>query len=194
MFENYYDFISLSCPEAYEKPVIKYRSKHIIPNSKNIDLVLYNNYSYRNHLHRDSNPGQSFFCGCGLWFFVEANNYGLGAVSLSWLVFEVEELPSLELEPRSVFRDCGLCFWNLLFETKDFGFGALFSKYGIRRHWDPNPEQFFGILACVSGISSLKQRTEVFVLYFRTTGSTVTGTRTQNSFSGIWPVFMESLL
>jgi hypothetical protein len=155
---------------------------------------MYNDYSYRNHLHRDSNTGQSFFCGCGLWFFVEANNYGLGAVSLSYLVFEVEELPSLGLEPRSVFRDCGLCFWNLLFETKDFGFGASFSNYRIHRHWDSNPEQFFGILVCISGISSLKQRTVILVLSFLTTGTAVTGNRTQNSFSGFWPVFLESLL
>jgi vesicle coat complex subunit len=42
--------------------------------------------SYRNHIHRDSNPGQ--------FLLFETNNFALSAVLLSCLVSELQELPS----------------------------------------------------------------------------------------------------
>jgi hypothetical protein len=56
---------------------------------------------------------QNIFRGCGLFPEPSPNNCGFAAVLLSCLVTKLQEPPSSGLEPRTIFRDCGLRSCNL---------------------------------------------------------------------------------
>jgi hypothetical protein len=64
--------------------------------------------SYRNHLHRDSNPEQL----CGVTVFVSvissSKQFGLTDVFQSCLVSMIQKPPSPGFEPRTLFRSFGL--------------------------------------------------------------------------------------
>jgi hypothetical protein len=66
------------------------------------------------------------------------------------LLLSLNPTSSSGFEPGTVFRGCGLCFYNLLFETNNFGLGTV-------------------------------------LLSFRATKTIFARTRTQDSFSALWP-------
>jgi hypothetical protein len=78
--------------------------------------------SYRIHLHRESNPGQilGVLACVSVISSSKQTTLDLGAVLLPRLVSELQKTSSSGIEPRTVFRDSGLCFCNLLFDTNNF--------------------------------------------------------------------------
>jgi hypothetical protein len=87
------------------------------------------------------------FRGCFLWFcnlLAETNNSVLGAVLLSCLVSELKKPSSLGLEPRIVFRACGLVPVisspkQMTLVLAHFFCRIKFPSYRNHLHWDSNP-------------------------------------------------------
>lgn len=79
---------------------------------------------------------------------------------------------------------CGVCYYNYIFETKDYSFRL--SSVELQKPSLLNSRSFFGVVVFVSVISLSKQMTcySSVVFSFRGTGKVLCSNRTQVTFSG----------
>jgi hypothetical protein len=78
-----------------------------------------------------------------------ARKFIIGLI-IRYISFDIIENYYYISKPRTFFRCCGLCSCNLLFETNNFGLGAVLLSCSVselqeRHHQDSNPGHFFGI-------------------------------------------------
>jgi hypothetical protein len=129
---------------------------------------------------------------CEIWGFQCMNTLVL-AFFLSCSFSEVQKLSSSGLEPRTVFRRCGLYSCNLLFETNNFVICPvllpyLFSK--VQKPFSPGiePRTVFSMLWSLFPLPPIwnKQLWSwccfSIVLTFRATRNALTGTQTHDNF------------
>jgi hypothetical protein len=113
--------LDLYCLKAYHRPD---HSIRIVECHRKIIIII-----PKPNIFVDTRIQDSFrVCDSGSSNHIaETNNFVLCTV-LSCLVSELLKSSSSGLEPRTVVRDCRLCFCNLLFETNNIDIGAFFYR------------------------------------------------------------------
>jgi hypothetical protein len=185
----------MSCPKGYHRSVVECHITSIIPKPRNVGIynIIYINYSYKNYLHLDLNLGQILVFVPFASIICSSSQTTLVLASFVYRVqFPIIENHIIWCRTQVYFRYCDLRFCNLFFkETTStlalYLYRSYFPSYGIHPYRDTNPGQLFqgyGHSFCQFPLRKKQLRSwrrSSVKFNFRAAGSTLIGTRTQDS-------------